>query len=53
MGVKLGISHQRKNRKVFEKKVLRRSGPLDLRGRKWQDAGEDCTVRNFRTCTLH
>jgi hypothetical protein len=26
---------------------------LDLRGRKWQEAGEDCTMRNFITYTLH
>jgi hypothetical protein len=26
---------------------------LDLRGRKWLGAGEDYTVRNFITCTLH
>jgi hypothetical protein len=26
---------------------------LDLRGRKWQEAGEDCIMRSFVTCTLH
>jgi hypothetical protein len=26
---------------------------LDLRGRKWQEAGEDCIMRSFITCTLH
>jgi len=26
---------------------------LDLRGRKWREAGEDCTMRSFITCTLH
>jgi hypothetical protein len=25
---------------------------MDLRGRKWQEDGEDCIVRNFVTCTL-
>jgi hypothetical protein len=29
---------------VFENRVLRR---------KWQEAGEDCIVRSFITCTLH
>jgi hypothetical protein len=36
--------------RVFEKKVLRRiPGPK----RKCQEAGEDCIMRNFITCTLH
>jgi hypothetical protein len=26
---------------------------LDLRGRKWREAGEDCIMRSFVTCTLH
>jgi hypothetical protein len=26
---------------------------LDLRERKWQEAGEDCIMRSFITCTLH
>jgi hypothetical protein len=25
---------------------------LNLRGRKWQEAGEDCIMRSFITCTL-
>jgi hypothetical protein len=25
---------------------------LDLRGRKWQEAGEDCIMRSFITCTV-
>jgi hypothetical protein len=25
---------------------------LDLRGRKWQEAGEDCIMRGFITCAL-
>jgi len=24
-----------------------------LRGRKWREAGEDCIMKNFITCTLH
>jgi hypothetical protein len=24
---------------------------LDLRGRKWREAGEDCIMRSFITCT--
>jgi hypothetical protein len=24
-----------------------------LRGRKWQEAEEDCIMRSFITCTLH
>jgi len=26
---------------------------LDLRGRKWQEAGEDCIMRSFITFMLH
>jgi hypothetical protein len=26
---------------------------LDLRGRKWQEAGGNCIMRSFITCTLH
>jgi hypothetical protein len=26
---------------------------LDLRGRKWQEVGEDYIMRSFETCTLH
>jgi hypothetical protein len=26
---------------------------LDLRGRKWWEAREDCIMRSFITCTLH
>jgi hypothetical protein len=26
---------------------------LDTNGREWQEAGEDCIMRNFITCTLH
>jgi hypothetical protein len=26
---------------------------LHIRGRKWQEAGEDCIMRSFITCTLH
>jgi hypothetical protein len=26
---------------------------LDLRGRKWQEAGEDCIMRRSITCALH
>jgi hypothetical protein len=26
---------------------------LDLRGRKWREAGEDCIMRSFVTCKLH
>jgi hypothetical protein len=26
---------------------------VDLRGRKLQEAGEDCIMRSFTTCTLH
>jgi hypothetical protein len=33
------------------KRVLRRI--FGLRGRKWQEAGEDCIMRRFITCTLH
>jgi hypothetical protein len=33
--------------RVFEKRVLREY--LDLRGRKWQETGEDRIMRNFIT----
>jgi hypothetical protein len=26
---------------------------LDLRRRKWQEAGEECTMRSVIACTLH
>jgi len=26
---------------------------LNIKGRKWQEDGEDCTMRSFITCTLH
>jgi hypothetical protein len=26
---------------------------VDLRWRKWGEAGEDCIMRSFITCTLH
>jgi hypothetical protein len=26
---------------------------LDLRGRKWREAGEHCIMRSFITCMLH
>jgi hypothetical protein len=25
---------------------------VDLRGRKWQEAGEDCAMRSFITCMV-
>jgi hypothetical protein len=36
--------------RLFENRVLRRI--LDLRGRKWQEAREDCVMRSFITCRL-
>jgi hypothetical protein len=36
--------------KVCEDRVLRRISVT--RGRKWQEAGEDCIMRSFITCTL-
>jgi len=38
--------------KLFENRALKEEY-LDLRRRKWQEAGEDCMMRNFITCTLH
>jgi hypothetical protein len=26
---------------------------MDIRGRKWWEAGGDCIMRSFITCTLH
>jgi hypothetical protein len=37
--------------KMFENRVLRRK--LDLRGKKWQEAGKYCIMRSSITCTLH
>jgi hypothetical protein len=37
--------------RVFENRVLREY--LDLRGRKGQEAEEDCIMRSFITYTLH
>jgi hypothetical protein len=31
----------------------RRRETLDLRGRRWWEAAEDCIMRSFITCTLH
>jgi hypothetical protein len=36
--------------RVFENRVLRR---IFGHKRKWQEAGEDCIMWNFTTCTLH
>jgi len=37
--------------KVLENRVLSViSGPM---GRKWQEAGEHCIMRSFKTCTIH
>jgi hypothetical protein len=35
---------------VSENRALREH--LDLRERNWQEAGEDCIMRSFITCTL-
>jgi hypothetical protein len=37
--------------RVSEKRVLMRI--IEPRGRKWWEAGEDCIMRSFITCTLH
>jgi hypothetical protein len=37
--------------RVLENRVLRRY--LSLRGRKWQETGEECIMRSFITYTLH
>jgi hypothetical protein len=37
--------------RVFENRLLRRI--LNLRGKKWREAGEDFIMRSFMTCTLH
>jgi hypothetical protein len=36
-----------------EKRLKYKKYNLDLRRRRWQEAGEDCTVRSFITCMLH
>jgi hypothetical protein len=50
MGVKLGL-HLREEHglRVFENRMLRRI--LNLRGINWLEAGEDCIMRSFITCT--
>jgi hypothetical protein len=53
LGVKLGLTHDGKN---IDWGCLRTGcwgEYLDLRGRKWREAGEDCIMRSFITCTLH
>jgi hypothetical protein len=42
MGVKRGLSH-------LGKITGCRRGYLDLRERKWQEAGKDCIMRSFIT----
>jgi hypothetical protein len=37
--------------RVCENRVLRRI--FEPKGRKWQEAGEDCIIRSFITCMLH
>jgi hypothetical protein len=37
---------------VFENRVLKEYY-MDIRGRKWQEAGEDCKMNSLITCTLH
>jgi hypothetical protein len=53
MGMKLGFFTLREEHRlrVSVYWVLRRN--LDLRGRKEQEAGEDCIMRSFMTCLLH
>jgi hypothetical protein len=36
---------------MFENGVLGRI--FEPKREKWQEAGEDCIMRNFITCTLH
>jgi hypothetical protein len=36
--------------RVFKNRVLRK---MDLRGRKWQEVGEECIMRIFINCMLH
>jgi hypothetical protein len=41
---------------LWEEHVPRVSGnraPRRIRGRKWQEAAEDCIMRSFITCTFH
>jgi len=42
---------------IFKKSKQARAGCweqyLHLRGRKWQEPGEDCKMRSFITCMLH
>jgi hypothetical protein len=53
MGVKLGLSHKANNidRGCFRTGWCGKC--MDLRGRKWQEAGGDCIMRGVVTCTLH
>jgi hypothetical protein len=47
------VSHTKEEHKlrVFENRVLKKY--LELRGRKWWEAGEGCIMRSFITSTLH
>jgi hypothetical protein len=40
-------------RKMFQTIDVAFNEDLDLRRRKWREAGEGCTVRSFITCSLH
>jgi hypothetical protein len=53
MGVILGLSHQGENIHWGGLRTGCCGECLDLRGRNWQEAEEDCKMRSFIICLLH
>jgi len=53
MGAKLGLSHYGKNTDGVRLRTECWGEYLDLRGRKWWEAGENCIRRSFIICALH
>jgi hypothetical protein len=53
MGMKLDVSHEGKNTDWGYLRTGCKGEYLDLRGRKWQEAGEDCIMRSFITFAIY
>jgi hypothetical protein len=53
VGMKLGISYWGKSIGWGCLRTECWGEYLDLRGRKWREAGEDCILKTFIICTLH
>jgi hypothetical protein len=53
IGVKLWSLTLREEQRLITWEQGAEGNIFDLRGRKWCEAGEDCIMRSFITCTLH